>query len=244
MRKSCTYLVLVAFVSLLALVVAAFAQDPPANTAPDPSQAKAKVVFYYARPVPMKDCLTQVGILIDGVNVHQIGQWHVWQTELTPGTHTFMDDTQKDTKGETGTFQAGQTYYYELFFRAKPGFLINCGRFYNKFEPIKPNSKEYRNAISLVGKPGADETVLSSAVAPGPAKAATVKLAIVSTPDAADIEVDGSFMGNTPSAIELTPGEHAIVVTKNGYKPWQRKIKLAPGDIKLNAQLETDTAQR
>ena len=64
------------------------------------------------------------------------------------------------------------------------------------------------------------------------------KLSISSIPDGADIEVDGSFMGNTPSAIELTPGEHTVSVTKLGYKPWERKIKLTGGDIKLNAELE------
>jgi len=64
------------------------------------------------------------------------------------------------------------------------------------------------------------------------------KLSISSIPDGADIEVDGSFMGNTPSAVELTPGEHTVSVKKSGYKTWERKIKLTGGDIKLNAELE------
>ena len=64
------------------------------------------------------------------------------------------------------------------------------------------------------------------------------KLSISSSPDGADIEVDGSFMGNTPSAVELTPGEHTVDVRKSGYKVWERKIKLTGGDIKLNAELE------
>jgi len=64
------------------------------------------------------------------------------------------------------------------------------------------------------------------------------KLSISSIPDGADIEVDGSFMGNTPSAVELSPGEHTVSVKKSGYKPWERKIKLTGGEIKLNAELE------
>jgi hypothetical protein len=82
----------------------------------------------------------------------------------------------------------------------------------------------------------------SAQAAPAAARqAATVKLSVVSTPDGADITVDGSFMGNTPSAIELAPGEHTIVVAKQGYAPWQRRIRLAPGDIHLNAELQPTT---
>jgi len=243
MRKARVLLLVLAFVSLLFLVAGVFAQNPPANSAP--SEGKAKIIFYYGRPIGLKDCLTQDGILIDGVNVHQIGQFHVWQTDLPPGTHTFLDETRMG-KGDSATFVAGQTYVYEMIFHAKPGFLPSCSRFYNKFEEAKPNSKGYQKALALLGKPVIDETApaQSAAAAPPPAVSNTVKLSIVSTPDAADIEVDGNFMGNTPSAIELAPGQHLIIVSKNGFKPWQRTIKLAPGDIKLNAQLQTDTAQR
>lgn len=54
----------------------------------------------------------------------------------------------------------------------------------------------------------------------------------------ADIEVDGSFMGNTPSVIELTPGDHVVTVKKSGYKPWERKLKVTGGEIHLSAELE------
>ena len=66
---------------------------------------------------------------------------------------------------------------------------------------------------------------------------ANSKLSVSSTPDGADIDVDGSFAGNTPSTLELAPGEHTVTVTKSGFKPWIRKIKLG-GDIKLVAELE------
>jgi hypothetical protein len=70
-----------------------------------------------------------------------------------------------------------------------------------------------------------------------PAEASTAlnhKLSIQSTPDGADIEVDGSFVGSTPSALELAPGEHTVVVSKKGYEPWQRKVKMVGSDIKAN----------
>lgn len=61
-----------------------------------------------------------------------------------------------------------------------------------------------------------------------------------SSPDGADIAVDGDFMGNAPSSVELPLGEHTIGLRKPGYKAWERKLKLTGGDIRLNAELEKD----
>jgi hypothetical protein len=70
--------------------------------------------------------------------------------------------------------------------------------------------------------------------------AAVSKLSISSTPDGAEIEIDGEFMGNTPSLLNLNPGEHSIAVRNTGYKSWEKHIKLAAGEIKLNAELQPD----
>src|SRR5450759_1559566 len=64
------------------------------------------------------------------------------------------------------------------------------------------------------------------------------KVSVASTPGGADIEIDGSFVGNTPSVVELAPGEHVVIVKKLGYKTWQRKLKVSGGEIKLTAELE------
>lgn len=65
---------------------------------------------------------------------------------------------------------------------------------------------------------------------------------VASQPVGADIEVDGSFVGNTPSYVALTPGEHVIIVKKPGYKDWERKIKYAGGAINIAPELEKLTA--
>ena len=67
---------------------------------------------------------------------------------------------------------------------------------------------------------------------------AGTRVTVVSFPDGADIAVDGSFVGNAPSTVNLTEGDHTITVTKNGYKSWERKIKAIGGNVKLNAELE------
>jgi hypothetical protein len=64
------------------------------------------------------------------------------------------------------------------------------------------------------------------------------KISVSSTPANADIEVDGSFVGNTPSAIDVTSGEHSVVVKKAGYKNWERKLKVTGGSVNVSAELE------
>jgi hypothetical protein len=43
-------------------------------------------------------------------------------------------------------------------------------------------------------------------------------VAIASTPAGADIEVDGKFVGDTPATVQLSSGDHAIKISKKGYK--------------------------
>lgn len=79
----------------------------------------------------------------------------------------------------------------------------------------------------------------SSSAGPAATQQSATKVEVGSEPSGADIEVDGSFAGNTPSILELAQGEHVISVKKSGYKAWERKVKLTGGSVKLNAQLET-----
>jgi hypothetical protein len=65
------------------------------------------------------------------------------------------------------------------------------------------------------------------------------KIAVSSTPANADITLDGSFVGNTPSEIDVTPGDHMLSVSKSGFKPWERKFKATGGSVNINAELES-----
>lgn len=231
---------LVVFATLLASGVAG--QAPAASTDAAKSQSKAKVVFYYGKALNLKNCLEQPAIQIDGVTVHNIFLWHVWEADFAPGTHVISDDSHKG-KGLNASWAPGQTYYYEMQWWKGFGFP-KCENFYIRFEEAKP--KEIGKVTALLGKPGIDETTVAAAPAAAVAAEAQkdlgVKLSIVSSPEAADIEVDGSFVGNTPSAIDLPVGEHTVIVSKKGFEPWKRTIKLAAGDIKLNAELEKTVA--
>ena len=71
------------------------------------------------------------------------------------------------------------------------------------------------------------------------AKPSTAKFSVASTPDGADIEVDGNFVGNTPSDIEIPARSHTVSVKKTGFKDWERKLAVSGGSsVHLNDDLE------
>ena len=65
-----------------------------------------------------------------------------------------------------------------------------------------------------------------------------------STPDGADIMVDGKFSGNTPSTLHISAGDHKLTITSKGFQNWVRDITLSPGGtITVNAVLEPESAK-
>jgi protein-tyrosine-phosphatase len=82
-------------------------------------------------------------------------------------------------------------------------------------------------------------TATGSSVPP-PIAPQQAQLQIYSTPDGADIEIDGNYIGNTPSTVGATPGQHQVSIKKSGFKPWERKITVSTGQINVNASLEPE----
>jgi hypothetical protein len=76
-----------------------------------------------------------------------------------------------------------------------------------------------------------------------PAAQAQASLTIESTPAGADIEVDGNFVGNTPSTVNVAPGNHEISVKKKGFVDWTRKLNVTGGSVHLTADLDAAPAQ-
>lgn len=71
-----------------------------------------------------------------------------------------------------------------------------------------------------------------------------VSLNIESIPPGADIEIDGDFVGNTPSTITVAPGSHQIAVKKKGFMDWTKTLNVTGGTIHLNAELERVAVQQ
>lgn len=87
----------------------------------------------------------------------------------------------------------------------------------------------------------ATSSVLS--VAPASSSSPQASVTIESAPIGADIEIDGEFVGNTPSALTVAVGTHQISVKKKGFAEWNRRMNVTGGNVHLNAQLEQAPGQ-
>lgn len=64
---------------------------------------------------------------------------------------------------------------------------------------------------------------------------------VSSTPDNADVSVDGMFVGNSPCNLPLTEGIHIIEVKLSGYKLFKRELRiLSGGEVTIRATLERE----
>jgi hypothetical protein len=150
--------------------------------------------------------------------------------------------------GHTGAMTGGIVATSLVFFPAAPFFLFMHGKdisipkgtevtaYVNgdmkldlaKFQAAQPVPNGAPTQSSGVSS-GANESETRAAVE------------FSSTPSGADVEIDGNFVGSTPSTIGVAAGTHQIVVKKTGFKPWERKISVSTGHIKIDATLEAQT---
>ena len=64
-------------------------------------------------------------------------------------------------------------------------------------------------------------------------------LLVKSTPEGAEITIDGKYVGSTQSTLTLGPGEHTIQLQKQGFKLWERPLTVsAGGTLTVDATLE------
>ncbi len=74
--------------------------------------------------------------------------------------------------------------------------------------------------------------------APTGAVTTQASLVIESAPPGADIEIDGAFVGNTPSTVSVAAGSHRVTVKKKGFTDWSKTLNVSGGAVHLNAELE------
>jgi hypothetical protein len=120
--------------------------------------------------------------------------------------------------------------------------ILKGGRFASSLPPLT----EQQIAASKVRDPVSDPAPTQVAKAQPPPNVEEPKGIVVqftSTPNDAEVNIDGEYWGSTPT-VELTrllPGAHTIAVKKLGYKIWERKITLVPGDVRtIGAELEPE----
>ncbi len=143
--------------------------------------------------------------------------------------------------GHTGAMTAGIVGTAIVFFPAAPLLLFIHGKDISipegteitafvsgddKLDMAKFAPGSAAGTVTVAGMP------LSSAAA-----AQMASLAVESSVPGADIEIDGSFVGSTPSTLSVAPGQHTVVVKKKGYADWSRSMNIAGNAVHLNADL-------
>jgi hypothetical protein len=144
----------------------------------------------------------------------------------------------KDVKGggHTGAMVGGMVATGILFFPAAPFFLFMHGK--DITIPKGTEVTAYVNGDMKLDIAKFQSATAASGSTPS-AVSVTSKLQLESDPPGADIEVDGNFVGNTPSDVQVTEGEHTVSLKKTGFKDWERKLKVSSGSsVHLNAELE------
>ena len=139
--------------------------------------------------------------------------------------------------GHTGAMTGSIVGTAIVFFPAAPLFLFMHGK-----DITIPKGTE---VIAYINGNVPLDLAKFQAPAPGASIAsmpAPEMIEISSTPSGADIEIDGNFVGNTPSAMSVPAGEHTLKITKSGYKDWERKLKTSSGNIKVAAELQQASA--
>jgi hypothetical protein len=102
-------------------------------------------------------------------------------------------------------------------------------------QPVRPALVNAGPALMTVSAPIAT----TPAPSPQPNAADQATVAITSTDPGADIEINGKFVGSTPTALKLAPGQYTISV-RRGTQVWQRVLDVNAGSsVSLNAQFES-----
>jgi len=151
----------------------------------------------------------------------------------------------KDVKGggHTGVMVGGMVATAIVFFPAAPFFLFMHGKDISipKGTEITAYVNGDMNLDIANFQPAApgNAPAQSAAASNSSDNSVSAKLQLESDPPGDDIEVDGSFVGNTPSDVQVAEGDHTVTVKKAGFKDWERKLKVTGGSsVHLSAALE------
>jgi hypothetical protein len=146
--------------------------------------------------------------------------------------------------GHTGAMTAGIVVTGLLLWPAAPFFLFMHGK-----DISIPKGTEVPTFVN--GNLSLDLSKFQQSAAPSAAAAtasapaqsisnADAEMNITSTPPGAEIQIDGVFVGNTPSTLGVSSGDHVVTVSKKGFKPWERKLKITTGKIEIAAELDVE----
>ena len=141
----------------------------------------------------------------------------------------------KDIKGSghTGVMTGAIVGSAIVFWPAAPFFLFMQGK-----DITIPKGHEfnvYTSGAVRLNPAGLEQA--SNANENLPAGGYRTSLAVTSIPTGAEIQIDGNFVGSTPTSVPVSRGNHVIVLRKTGYSTWQRTIQVSGGAVNVAAEL-------
>jgi hypothetical protein len=164
--------------------------------------------------------------------------------QWVPLRYTVTKKSGENHSLRTGVITAGVAF---VFWPAAPVMLLMKGKDITINKGISFDVYTDANRVAWVGGPPSQSTLVAAATAfpqqvnaPGSAAlpAGTATITVTSTEAVADIEVDGSFVGSTPTTLQLSSGSHRVSV-KGNEKIWERTVQVTAGStISLTAVLK------
>ncbi len=156
--------------------------------------------------------------------------------EWVPLRYTVTKKNGESHAVRTGVITAGAAV---LFWPAAPAFLLMKGKdiTLNK-GMVFDTFTDQDHVLKIAG----DARPVGAGVAAAPASG-SASVAITSDLNGADIEIDGAFVGSTPTTITLPAGPHQVSVGNSAGR-WQRNLMVNAGStITLHAQIRQQAAR-
>jgi hypothetical protein len=134
-------------------------------------------------------------------------------------------------------FMTGQRFYKEARYadaiakfeeayaiKPSPVLFYNIGRCHEQLGDVPKALRAYRDYLRM--QPDAkDKDTVNDAIANLERRLkekGLQQLMVFADPPTAIIEVDGKVLGNSPASVELTAGNHKLLVRAEGYEPTER----------------------
>src|ERR1035437_10072687 len=133
-----------------------------------------------------------------------------------------------------------QTYFYGIWNNDAGDFKRRVDASLAQQQPSQPAKPESTTPAEKTKRtaPSVSATAPPEAV-PASAAEGTTTVSVATIPDAAEIYVDGTFVGIAPANLKLPAGKHTIRITQSDYKDWSREIGVQAGsEARIVATLE------
>jgi hypothetical protein len=248
-------------IATVVLLASSFLWTQASAVAQDQKPSSAATICIY-RPHRFEGYALKPPVYADQVELNSLHNGESVQVIVSPGQHR-LNSNDKST-GIDLDAKAGQTYYMRVDIKTGAwkghGAITLIDSQEGKYEFSQQKLALTRDltsnrgpALVEVSNPAtpSGHSVSSAQTAPSVPVAEPPKpvvdrsvegmatVSVVTLPDGAEIYADGTFIGNAPASVKLSPGKHTIRVTQSAYKDWSREMGVPAGsDAHVTATLE------